>query len=494
MTTPPVESIDLGMARNEFRDVSLMVTAVDSDVELRAEVTAQEAGLADAVQLRWSDFVTPKGGEEYGDVLAPLAGPLSIPQGESRELWATFDTRWHTVEPGRHELSLHLRDLASGVARSVPMRVTVWDFQLPSYDVLPNNAYVEYHNSEVGALVPEDGVRHMKMYGVNLTYVLPNELPLPVKVDPQSNLTGFEAAGFSQRVTRMLTAWRAAPGEERLRWIFAVSGIRDRLLEDSSVPFLSDQWNHVFAQWLSRFRELLRSLGVADEDWMFVLADESSESALVTYEIPFAEMIRRLAPGVAITCNASQVINDPAMAARFFKAFDVLQPCLDSLRQSPALCEFIGANRRPLWTYRCQAMAGLDRDLYDYYRVYAWENLRYGIVGTGIWTYCAQGESPWSEGQRGIAYNLVFKHRERAEVVHSRRYEFYREGLDDYRYVQALLEASRSQGAEADRAARELVRQAIAEITAEPGDVSRCERWRNRIAEAVLRLEGRGAP
>jgi hypothetical protein len=357
--SPALERFDLAMAQNEFRDAAWMVTACGREVRLQVEVTSPEPGLAEALQLRWSDFVTP--------------------------------------------------------------------------------------------------------------------------------------AGLTRRITQMLQAWRAAPGQERLRWVFALSDARERLLADTSVAFLSDPWQRVFGQWLARFRDVVKSAGIADEDWMFVLADESSESALATCEIPFAEMIKRLDPKIALTCNASQVINDKALAERYFRVFDFLQPCLDSLQQSPPLREFLGVNRRPLWTYRCQAMAGLDKNLYDYYRVYAWENLRYGIVGTGIWTYCAQGESPWSRTQRGIAYNLVFKRRDKAEVVHSRRYEFYREGLDDYRYVQALLAASRKRGAQAEQAAAALVREAIADITADVGDVTRAERWRLRLAERILAF-GKGTP
>ena len=487
--SPALERIELKMARNEFRDATWMVTACDREVQLQVEVTSAEPGLADAVQLRWSDFVTPPGLTEYADVLVPLDGALTIPKGESRELWATFDTRWHPIKPGQHQLSLQVRDLAGGTTRTIPVSLTVWPFALPSYDGLPNNAYVEYHNSEVGTLVPEQSVRHMKMYGVNMTYVLPNELPWPAQVDAQFNLTGFNATGLSQRVTKMLTAWRAAPGQERLRWVFSLSGAKEWFLADKSVPFLSDQWNHVFAQWLTRFRDTLKTLGVADEDWMFVLADESSESVLATYEIPFAEMIKHLDPKITITCNASQVINDKALAERFFRAFDSLQPCLDSLKQSPPLREFLGVNRRPLWTYRCSSMAGLDKNLYDYYRVYAWDNLRYGIVGTGIWTYCAQGDSAWQGTGRSLSYSLVFKARDKAEVIHSRRYEFYREGSDDYRYVQALRQAAHARGPKAEREANDLVAKAIADITANVTDVTRCERWRLRIAQEILKSQ-----
>ena len=98
---------------------------------------------------------------------------------------------------------------------------------------------------------------------------------------------------------------------------------------------------------------------------------------------------------------------------------------------------------------------------------------------------------PGSPLPRGIGYNLVFKHREKQEVIHSRRYEFYREGLDDYRYVQALLMASRQKGEAAEREAQALVREAVGHITADVRDVSRCEQWRRRIADQILKLQAR---
>lgn len=480
--SPAVERIGVQMARNEFRDTQVMLTPCDADVELAVAVESAHPGLADAVLVRWSEFVTLPDGEEYGDVLFPIEGPLPIPYGESRELWLTFDSRWHDIAPGEYQLSLGLRDLAGGTSKTIPVTLTVFDIDLPSYDVIPNNAYVEYHNSEIGAQVPDQGVRHMKMYGVNMVYVYPHELPWPVRVDADLRITDFPSERLAQRIEPILDAWRSLPGDERLMWVFALTGGPERLLEADAITYPSEQWRSVFAQWLPRFRELMESLGIADDEWMFVLADESSESVLMTYEVPFAEMIKSIDHTVTLSCNASQVINDPAMAERFFAAFDILQPNLDSLKHSQPLREWFAAHSPTLWTYRCESMAGVDRNLYDYYRVYAWDMLNLGITGTGIWTYCAQGESPWGDSKRGIAYNLVFKHRDKDEVVHSRRYEFYREGVDDYRYVHALSAASVG-----DAGTTELIRQAIADITAARGDVTRCETWRLRIAGEILK-------
>lgn len=503
--SPDVERIEMWMAGNEFRDATFMVTACDGPVELEVRVEAGEGALAEAVELRWAEFVTPPGGEEYADILLPIDGRLSVPEGESRELWVTVDSRWHDIEPGAHALELELRDSVSGLTRAVPVELTVWDFELPSYDVLPNNAYVEYHNSEIGARVPDEGVRHMKMYGVNMVYVYPTELPWPVEVDEDLQITRIEATALRERIVPIREAWDAAPGDERLMWIFALTGATERLLGEGSAPasvqatvlegdqrarLLSDEWRLVLAQWLERFRGLMGELGIGDDEWMFVLADESSESVLMTYEIPLAETIKAIDGEIMLSCNASQIINDGEMAERFFEAFDILQPNLDAMKRSPALLEWMTGSGVPLWTYRCESMAGVDRNLYDYYRVYAWDMIEHGITGAGVWTYCAQGESPWGESKRGVQYNLVFKHPERDAVVHSRRYEFYREGADDYRYVQALLTGARENGEAAEAAADGLVGEAIADITGDVRDVSRCETWRTRIAEEIVRLQG----
>jgi hypothetical protein len=498
-SSPAVESLSVALAQDEFRDATFMVTACDQDVSLQVDVVSDEPGLTDAVQLRWSDFIQPSGGEEYGDPLVALDGPLSIPRGESRELWLTVDARWHTLPPGVHSLRLELKDLAGGTTRTFPVSLTAWDIKLPSYDGLPNNSYAEYDNTEI-AQVHDQGVRHMKMYGLNSIYVAYNEMPWPVEVDANLNITRFDATVLTNRIKRIQSAWAAAPGDDRLTWILSLSGAPARLIKSDAIRFPAEQWERVLDQWLARLRELMTSLKIADQDWMLVLADESSESVLMTYEIPFAEMVKRCDPAITITCNASQFINDTQWTERFFAGFDVLQPNLDAIRLSPALRRWLGvsgtgvspaARGRQLWTYRCESMAGVDRNLYDYYRIYAWDMWRFGITGPGIWTYCAQGQSPWGEGQRGIAYNMVYKHRVKPEVVHSRRYEFYREGMDDYRYIQTLLAASRGKGEAAEQAAHGLLTQALADITADVRDVTRCENWRVRIAEEILKLQER---
>jgi hypothetical protein len=128
-------------------------------------------------------------------------------------------------------------------------------------------------------------------------------------------------------------------------------------------------------------------------------------------------------------------------------------------------------------------------NMYNYYRVYGWEAAREGCTGMGLWTYCVDDrKDAWTDGEN--QYCLVFRHPTKRELVHSRRYEAFREGIDDYRYIWKLREVAASQGDAAKAEAEKLLASAFADIMAEVTDSTRCEKWRLQVAQEILRLQG----
>jgi hypothetical protein len=143
---------------------------------------------------------------------------------------------------------------------------------------------------------------------------------------------------------------------------------------------------------------------------------------------------------------------------------------------------------KPIWWYECETgMTALGRDLYDYYRLYTWDMFERGIVGTGVWTYySAPHDRPWNEDFQGC--QLVYLHPEHG-LIHSRRYEMFREGSDDFRYVAALRSAAKTKGGAAVDKAENLIREATKDVTTNRQDRNRCEMWRSRIASEVLSMQ-----
>ena len=85
---------------------------------------------------------------------------------------------------------------------------------------------------------------------------------------------------------------------------------------------------------------------------------------------------------------------------------------------------------------------------------------------------------------------MIYLHPEQG-LVHSRRYEMVREGLDDYRYATALQQFAATRGPQAQRQAQDLLDEAASDITAHRQDHGRCEVWRERVAEMILSYSSR---
>ena len=513
----PLAELQIALAQGEFRDQVFMIGPATEEVRLNLRVTGLETLPAGFVEILETAYMKNRVDQETetGDEIRPLRGELQIPKGESRQIWLRADTRNHAVTPGVYPFTVELRGAGNGAAQSLPGRVEVWNFELPSHDVLPNNAWAEFDASAFkdGAMNAK-AVADMKMFGINTVFVLGRETPRVTAIDGQNQVLAFDDAVFLARMRPILEAWAKAPGKERLQFIFTLgTGL------DLGLPKIFDgnlgahpqdaKWTAVFAQWLKHLQATMKELGVADRDWLMAIIDESPLATLLTKELSYAELIKSIDPRIRTTTNSSfgnepfsygTIIGNGDYVVRLFNAFDVFQPNLYCafMGTYPAFPEWLMANARKygkeVWAYQANVDLGVVRakgdgywegkNLYSYYRVYAWHLLKYGLTGTGLWTYCAQGAAA-----EGTGCQLVYARD--GELVHSRRYEMFREGLDDYRYVWLLRDLAKKKGAAAEQRAEKRVQEALADITANVGDTSRCDTWRRRIAAQILEFSGR---
>jgi len=422
-----------------------------------------------------------------------LEGPLLVPKDECRQVWLTFNTRFSGLAPGKHEFTVVLTDLDSGTEKKIPGSVTVWDFELPNYDTLANNGYVEFFNGEVGLKVRDKAVEHMKRYGLNMVLIYWNYMPWPVDLDADGNIINYDTTNLEEQVRPVVEAWKAAPGNnERLRFILAISNSPKNLLKRQDIAYPSDEWKKVMGQWLAMLKQSMGEMGVVEDDYVLMLTDESNMTVLLNYELPLAEMIMDVAPGTRIMTNRGPGIKDRDESFRFYKTFDSMLSRGDRDEQYPYLQEWIemGGKQPELWTYQCHDMGARYKDLYGYYRVYGWQNFTWGIIGPGLWTYCARGTSPWGDGVKEmIGHGLVFKHKEKNDIVHSRRYEFYREGIDDYRYLLKLRTLAGEKGSIALAKANAFIDRAYQDIISNRQDSERCDKWRLKVAQEILALK-----
>lgn len=485
-TSQVVKRIDVRMAGNEFRDSPFMVGACDQDRKLTVKVETGDGLPSAAVEVFETRYLKNRKNQETGEPLYPPDGPLAIPNRASRQITLRFNTRTQTVPPGRHPFKVILRDLDAKIEKVIPGTLEVWNFALPPCDILPCNGYAELDSSEFAqGKLTALAVADMKTFGMNIVCIHPVEMPKIAELDAEDCVIKIDSQAFERRLSQVLKAWRETSGQEHLQFLFSISGMYDLGVKGLDQSFPNARWQKVLAQWLNSFTAILEKYNLTYADWFIVVGDEASEAALVKHELPAAEGLKAADPNVRTINNTSTPLGDPAVTKRFYQAFDILQPHLPEFKSRPALREWIEKSGRPIWTYKCLADWGAKgKNTYEYYRAYGWDLVNYGLTGTGIWTYCAQ-----AVGQQGCGYIMVYKHADREQVVHSRRFEFLREGLDDYRYLWKLKETARGKGPRAVKTANKLIQQAVADVTSHPADTTRADHWRTRIAAEILKLQ-----
>jgi hypothetical protein len=481
-----LEKIDLQMAGNEFRNFTFMVSPCAKPLNLVVKVEADEALPASAIDVFETRYLPNRRSEETGEPLYPLEAPLRVPSGESRQITLRFNNRTQRVKPGTYRFSICLRDTESQVEKKLPGQLTVWDLELPNYDILPNNGYAEFNSSHFaqGKLLSL-AVADMKAFGFNIVNIHPHEMPRITGLDANDRITKIDSLAFENRISSVVTAWREAPGNDRLRFHFSISAMYDLGVTGLDQPLPNARWQNVLQQWLSALVTTLEKHGITHEDWVLAFGDEANESALINLEIPCAECVKSADPRVRTYNNTSTPISDAELTDRFYHAFDILEPHLPSFKSQPALQAWIKKSDKPIHTYKCLADFGArGKNPYEYYRVYGWDLVKFGIKGIGIWTYCAQADA-----QPGSGFLMVYKHADRDQVLHSRRYEFLREGIDDFRYVWKLRETAKANGEAALTEADKLIQNAVQDVTANTVDTSRADYWRKQIAAEILKLQ-----
>lgn len=509
-STRPVPILRIAMAQNEFRDAVFMIGPAERDMQLNVRVTVDGNPPDGFIETLETIYIKNREGGETGDAVRPLAGVLMVPKGQSRQIYLRANTRTKAVSAGVYPFKVEIHDVDSNLSKTLIGRVKVWDFALPPYDVLPNQCWAQFEDSDF--TTPEliaAAVRDMKMFGINVLFIHGRETPRPISIAEDGAVSSFDDSKFRARVEPILKVWREQPVSERLRIVVTLSGMYD--FGHPDVPGLSPmekKWKTVFAQWLRQLKSEMRSMGVEDQDWMLTFADETPYKDIFKTEVPIAEYAKSVEPDIRLMTDTSlnndpvaitSIIKNPAEADRFFKAFDVFQPNLyyvflrGGAETNGWYAKQVRKHHKELWTYQCRTDLGVvgtgpvnnpyydENNLYSYYRVSAWNLLKYGIVGTGVWTYCAQAKN-WRDRSCLLVYNID------GQLVHSRRFEMYREGLDDYRYVWLLRKLAKEQGAAAEEKAEKLIADAVGDITTNVKDHARAETWRLRIAKEIARI------
>lgn len=482
-TLPPegVEGLEAMRAEttlNLYHAVCLNLFSAESPGEVMVSIA--DATTPGLLALRRAHWVRARDGSETADAFdAPVESVgFELRTGIAEQVVLWIDTRSVDVTPGVHRAKVVV-DTEGGSLR-IPVEVLVHDVEPP--DRLPLAVFnwaVFFHERSVTPELNDAALANLRDYGINTWNIEDINVPLP-ELDEHGN---FARLVREDRFRGVLEFLQGGADENFILWLGFERGaeVRER--------FLSPE---VVANYLRKVHAIMDEYGVGRENRYFKLMDETRQIDLAA-NMEAMEVFRAADPAIRFFDNSMDLPETAAGRERFFRLVDMWCPSWDHfLKGNEGFATAASADANTGF-YRC-LMSRNDSgvNIYDYYRLLPWRALRLGAGNLGFWSYNAgHFEDVW-DGTTGPASGGVVVYTRDGELLGSRRWELFREGLDDLRLVSMVFG---EQVWEADRRSAELIA-LCDEVLARPQDPSGADRARATLLRMLSGVEtvSHGAP
>ncbi len=418
----------------------------------------------------WIELADPGGhftGQLVPDALVPLnkARLLTLGAGETKLIWLTFDAR--ELEPGQYQGRLRFRPHFNGF-----QEVTIpFSLQVSPVAIGPELSQHWVYLSNSALNLSEAVSRDLAEHGVNCMYTHlcvgekgPGDLwPLwkedgsIASWDPsylEAQLQTFLKYNPLRANTRfvMYLGWECP-------WYLNLKNPRGQELQPFSQP-----WQRAVREFLRALRELLGKYEIAPEQVCLVPVDEPTTRGKVNrVELltKAARLIKTVEPRFQIFTNLPSPQDLSLDELKQFAPYvDVWCPYVARFNSAEEM-EFFRQSGKPVWAYSIVAKYTPPVQ----YRRPQWRSFELGLDGlTTFWCYNQSHGDPWDsyDDNQGVDYNVVYANGGAArwqEVIPSRRWESFAEGIDDFRLLRVckrLLAQAQEQGLSVDSHAHAL--------------------------------------
>ena len=474
-------------ASNEYSSLALALTnCTGRPLSVRVsleDLVGDSARLPAAeVRVRRVEFVETAGNRVVADALPPVTGQgVLLPAGETSQLWLTLPKRPLGAGEYRGRLVLQV----PGASVTVPLRLRVYPVELPDRMTLQtyNWAYVTTFGLVRG--LEREAVADLFAHYTDTFVFTGVDIPWP----------SFDAQGRgSIDFTAHDRNLALHVGAREVSWFW---GFADREQPDGGrlgAPYLGEEWKRRCAWWIHEWVAHLQGLGYGYDRFFMYPFDET----LCPRFAALAAFLKQVDPRLRIF--ADPVSDDSREAIQAIApAIDVWCPNFPSYRERPAEVELMRSDGGKLWTYVCDGPAKALPP-HGYYRLLMWQAWRWGFTGCGFWAYADagwQGDDAWDDFDgTHHDYAVIYTARHappgvpRSEpIIPSKRWEAWREGIEDYELLHLAQERVVSLQAQGQagraQALQVALDQAVSQVLAQPDQPAVLEQARRRLLEAM---------
>jgi hypothetical protein len=432
--------ISVAMGENEYESASFVLTNL-SDTTAEFAIAATDVGLP--ITIREAVWVRTFTGKEVNDALPLLEGNLSIPSGESREVWLTLYSRG--VKPGDYSPQITVTPQGDMPASRVNLKVKIYPVSLPDdkpiytffWDMMDTGPK---HDPERTRALIADKKAH---------YVTVSEVAhwtIPFQLNPDGTLKKDY-----QELDKLLEYYQAAQLTPKMFLISCSSlwwgGFPGK-------PYLSAAWKTLFAAHLTGLATHLKEKGYGYDRWVIHPVDEMLDENVVS----IAKLIKEIDPKILVLVNSAAAAE---MMTKIAPCVDIFQPHLYNFLGQTSEAKALAVKLLPkspafFWTY-ANPVPPFPQLVspYSIYRLAVWQSWREGMGGHGNWIY--DYKTHWNAYKHEDGENWAMVYFANAKdapagiskkelVVTGKRWEATREGIEDYVYLYLLKGATETPG------------------------------------------------
>ncbi|MDD2707288.1 MAG: sugar-binding protein [Verrucomicrobiae bacterium] len=440
---PECREIKLAMGINAHKNASLVLANI-TPKEMRVNISVKTPGVS--VVVREAFPVKCFNGMISHDAL-PLVETLRIPPLGSREIWVCANSRG--AKPGDYVAKLILSP-ENFSACAVNLKIKVNPIELPAKaSEVPLFTgvwdYSDYYRSDpelLRAIIDDLFAHHITCH-----FIPPETVPYP-----KFNSSGEMSTDYS-RLDNLLSFYKI----ERPK-MFAFPGLNCKAFGKNT---LDEEWRKNFSRWLPDFVAQLKKRGLDHNHFFLQLMDETT-----------SEKHRRLAACVkSIDPNIRIFVNPTAHSTyeeivQFAPYVDFWAPYFFFFEKNSKIHDLLRKKGDGYWNY-ANPPGGVPKlnSPYTDYRMIPWLTWRDGMRGTGFWVYLRYPDISWRENEiesipyflqdgkmcrRGdkACWDVVYLRKyappevsQKEAVIPSKRWEAWREGMEDYMYLDILQKA-----------------------------------------------------
>jgi hypothetical protein len=204
--------------------------------------------------------------------------------------------------------------------------------------------------------------------------------------------------------------------------------------------FMTATWQSSFSTWLKNLVSNLKAQGIGYSNFAIYPYDETLGDDF----LKVAKLIKATDPEIRIFAN--NMGSGTAELNSFKDLIDIWCPATSTCEENPKWLAYAQTFGKQIWTYDAAFNPGKALSPYSYYRLMPWLAFKRKQTGAGFWVYTDEGPiNPWDElmipmGYYGVIYSSAGSPVPTSgeNIIPSRRWEAWREGVEDYQYLYEL--------------------------------------------------------